>query len=187
MYNWAFVVAVLAVVIQALVAYLEENLTQTQMIRKGIFGGFPFVRHLGMWSDLFLLPFVIGTMYKYQHEWSSRTMVTALVISALATAGMHYSWIKGTTMQEHILSPSGMTSSGWLHAAYMTWVLATIMVFYYGSSPSFGDMSLIAILLAVHVAVGTMGVSIMKIGGLDTGSIVTTVVVWVLLAYSVFK
>ncbi len=185
--GWAFWISVFAVVLQAVVAFVEGNFSRGQQIARGITNGFPFTRHLGMWSDLFLLPCVISLMWRYQPEWDGRAILIALLVSAVATGGMHYSWIKGTDRLEHILSPAGMTASGCLHMIYMTCVFAIILLFYFACEPTPSDKQLIAALLFTHVGIGTMGVSIMKIGVPDVGSIATTAVVGMLLAYSVFK
>jgi len=178
-------IAVLAVVMQAIIAMTEGMFLPSQMRDRGFTNGFSFVQHCGMWGDFLILPFAISLMWRYHDKWS--TMATALALAAglLITLGMHFSWVKGATSQEHILSNKGLTQAGWAHVIYMWAVLVMIMLFYFGGEGSPQDEMWIACLLAAHVALGTIGVSLMKSGRVDFGSVATTGVAWAALAVAV--
>jgi len=174
--SFAFAVAM------GLVAFCERNYNMAQMTARGIKNPFPFTRHLGMWSDIFLLPSALAIMSLYYEQWESWQIWTTLGLSFIVTFAMHIMWINQTDHHEHILSKKGgLTGSGMMHVVYMTLVLATIALFYFAGEGSPRHEIMVGIMLMIHVAVGTMGVSWMKTKMVDAGSMVTTAVCWVLL------
>lgn len=193
----AFLVSILAVFAMAVVAYLEGNLTSTQMIRRGmdrahddprrqqLIRGLPFLRHTGLLSDFFVLSPVMGLAAMYADQWPLADVWTFFLISAVITVILHAVWSKMTTVQEHILGPGlTFTLSGIAHVLYMTMTLTVILLFYLKTANVNPNAAIIVSgLMTVHIFLANALVGKMKSGHFDEPgmafSVILIIVVWV--------
>ena len=169
MWNVGLFIAVGLVTLMGIIAALEGNFTVGQQERRGVYGGLPVTRHFALWSDLFVLPFIVGIMWTYRGAWSWEQAALAFIICGPACAGMHVEWMRHATSQECLLSRRAMTWCGWVHFVYMTFVVTLALLFFLLTQAE-GDAYVrdrwaVGILLIVHLFIATFLVSRMKKSG----------------------
>lgn len=185
MYDSFVTIGFLVPLLMLVATVLKGNFATFQMQRRGITNGLPFTKHLGAWSELLLMPFAIGIMANYATQWSSKAISISIVIGLVVSVAMHFSWIKGSKRQEHMLSPEGLNSCGYIHIVYFAGVFAELILFYLGSSPTMHDKVVIAVMVGANTLIGTQGVNLMKDGTIDQPGVIVTLGTWAVLAAAV--
>lgn len=83
-------ISIFGVVLGGYCASLNSFLTVGQMRARGINHGLPFIAHLGMWGDLFIItPLVAIIVSRYSEKWSMGNVILASVIAIIASGAMH--------------------------------------------------------------------------------------------------
>lgn len=187
MFNIMFWAPCLLVLLSILAAFGEKNGTRSQQISRGVTDGLPFTRHLGVWSDFIIMPFVLGTIWQFRNDWSSTSIIISLLVGCgAAIFFMNVLWVKQAKQEQHLLGPKGVTLSGYLYEPYFVIALTLIILFFANTtSKSFPDELFVALLLAIHVLVGVIGVNYMKEGKGDLGGWLTVIGCWAALICAV--
>jgi hypothetical protein len=156
--SWTtYVVSVIAVVVSGLAAWREGNWRR----RPGLAMG--FADHGGMWDDLILLPFANAVVVP--HLTVGPWLVTAIVLSTLASVAVHIHWYRGdrdTHSPEHMwpTRPHGtwhldLSAAGWLHVFYVIGELTLLVGFLVHDMPRLVVL-LVAGVFTIHVPIGLL-------------------------------
>ncbi len=164
MWNVGLFVTVVGAVLMGLIAALEGNFTVGQQKRRGITDGLPVTRHFALWSDLFVLPFVVGIMWQYRAEWTWGEIGFMFMICSAGCGAMHIEWMRNATTQECLLSHDRLTWCGWVHVFYMMFVVTLVPLFYFFTPPAVNqnDHWVVGIPLIMHIFIATFLVGLMK-------------------------
>jgi hypothetical protein len=132
MFFLILLIGIALVVIQGICAYYDGYLTQAQMHAQGLFNGYSFMEHGGMWSDVFVIsPLVAYVTTKYRLGYTSWYSLLILVIAIVVTvgAGIAYNKIGLSFPVAH--SHNGKTTpAGWIHGAFAVAVMWIGVMFY---------------------------------------------------------
>jgi hypothetical protein len=108
------------VVLQGWLAYRDHFLTPAQMQAHGVGAGLPFMAHLGMWGDVFIIsPLAAYIVGRFLRSWQRDTIIESLVIGLALSTIMHWSYLSSNIMEAHVQN-GALTPAGWVHAAYMS-------------------------------------------------------------------
>jgi hypothetical protein len=152
------IVNTLVIAIIGFLAYLDDFLTPAEAWAAGYqMPVTPFLAHGGMWSDLFLLSFVLATIIgSYSDQWEFKGIPLALVIGFGASIEMHGMYRRMSYKVPNFLAHNGrVPPAGLIHMLYMGCVLS-ILILFYSSTPhvSPADAIWISTALALHIAIG---------------------------------
>ena len=145
-----------AVVIEALDSWHNKIFLPSQMMAQYGRPGINFSTHLGMWSDMFLLPILLCYMLLHSASWSLERDWLPILIGVVVTVANQF-LLSNSTRPD----PIGFVDLKWsltiaIHFVYMATYIAIIGHFYF--NPVGVDeraVALVSILLGIHVAAGT--------------------------------
>lgn len=118
--------------------------------------GVPAIAHGGLWSDIFLLPYVICFMLSKSGEWSLERDWPFIALGVAIAVGNQFLCNNMTRSD-----PLGFVDLQWswaivVHSVYMATYIAVIGHFYfYPTEVSTPAIILTSILLGIHVMAGT--------------------------------
>lgn len=136
------------VVVQALLASNDQFLTVAQMRNHGTEQGLPFVWHLGMWGDFFVISFLVAVIVAlHGSEWRAKDIEIAAAISTMVTLVMGYIYTRSSTHEAH-MHEHQITAAGWVHLVYMAVAVSTFILFYFYTSRPSG-----ALLITTNIAI----------------------------------
>lgn len=154
--NEFVVVSIVAVAIVFSDAKMHHILFPSQMMAHYGRAGINAITHLGLWSDLLFLPFVMRFMLLHSGEWSVENDWWAVVLG-VGIAAANQVLLNHSTRPD----PLGFTELTWstgiaVHAVYMATYIAIIAHFYWNPvDVSVDDIVILSVCLALHVAAGT--------------------------------
>ena len=156
------VVAEILVLLGAYTAYQDRFFFPSQMKARGFAQGFPYVVHLGMWSDFFLISPILGVLTAlYANQWSETNWLISVLIGTIVSFALHYLvYLKG-----NLPGSAGyngrLTISGWIHLIYTAYALAILALFYFSTSAIGHSIAIIlSLLLSIHVLLPFLGQTI---------------------------
>ncbi len=144
-----------AVVIEAIDSWHSNIFLPSQMMAQYGRPGINFLTHGGMWSDMFLLPYLLCYMLLYSGKWDlSRDWLPIAIGIAMAVGNQIL--LNNSTRPD----PLGSVDLKWsvaiaVHSVYMAAYIAVIGHFYFNTDVSSEATIVVSILLGVHVAAGT--------------------------------
>lgn len=178
---WSFCfVSMLMVVLEGLLSYRDMFFSTAQMERRGYAVGTPFLKHGGMWADFFLIsPLVAYIVGHYRHDWTYKPVVIALVVGYAISSVMHVTYKRGGIRVPNWAAHGGeLTMAGVMHAAYMGWVLAILLAFYFATPiVSARSAEIVTVALMVHLVLGVIQPAIVAGDRLSAPSVWPTLVV----------
>ena len=119
------------VLVGAWCAHRDRFFSVSEMLGRGIPQGLPFADHAGMWGDLLIVsPIIAFIAAQYSSDWSLRDYVMAGVSALVTTAIMHLLYTKIDFPESHTQN-GRLTKAGWIHFAYMAFVLEYLILFYF--------------------------------------------------------
>ncbi|WP_426424126.1 hypothetical protein [Bradyrhizobium genosp. A] len=144
------------VAVQGWLAYRDHFLTPSQMLDSGVSNGLPFLAHLGMWGDVFIVSplaaFIVG---RFSNSWRSRWVVTSLIVGVALSVLMGWSYLSAGLPEAHVQSHQ-LTPAGWVHQVYMALALAIFVQFFiFTRHVPKPVLSASSIALIFHVLLGT--------------------------------
>lgn len=144
-----------AVIIEAIDSWHNKIFLPSQMMAQYGRPGINFFTHGGMWSDMFLLPYLLCFMLLHSSEWSlGRDWLPILIGIAMAVGNQFL--LNNSTRPD----PLGSVDLKWslaiaVHFVYMAAYIAIIGHFYFNTDVSSEAVVVASVLLGVHVAAGT--------------------------------
>lgn len=153
----AFSCTVLAVIISGAISWAEGTLTNKRVTMG-------FLNHGGMWSDLIVMPVVMGLAVPYFVR--NRSLVISLLLFALVVTVIAHilwaRWFRADRITGHIF-PSHETgtwyldisTAGWMHVLVMTLLLAAMFMYSLSPLPVEAVVG-ISLLLTVHMFIATL-------------------------------
>ncbi len=157
LYWSVFTFSILAVLLQAVLAYRDYFFSVAQMQLCHADRGVPFDMHTGMWGDLFIItPLMALVVSKYAHFWDNTAMLWAVGAGVVLSLIMHCTYISaGNKFPEAHTHDGDLTAAGMVHLIYMGLAFAVIALFFFATPhPAAGDVRLVYALLMVHVVLG---------------------------------
>lgn len=152
----AVIFSVLAVVIIAGLAYLDEMLLPIQVARcnserQPTRSGLPFITDCRLWGSLFFLTPALYIICGYINQFDAWLALT-IILSCLAFFAYQKYGQKNEI--DNALVNNGSTSpAGWLHITYFAVVMAFVVLFFFCSTPTIEHMVLVGVLLSLHILV----------------------------------
>jgi hypothetical protein len=141
-------------------ANADRFLTATQVVDFHGGNGIAFSRHIAMWLlDPFLISPLVALIYaNYQVQWTTRQLVTCLVLGFSASVYLHFGPYAADAMKKPTAAfHDGMlTLYGQTHLAYMGFAITAFLLFYFASSVTANYAAGISLALAAHTAVSTI-------------------------------
>ena len=102
-----FVMLECLVILQAVLANNDQFLTVTEMQRRGVAQGLPFIWHFGMWGDALmisgLVAFIVG---RFADQWNWRNILFACIIAFIVTVFLGWTYTLSATPEAHALNLS---------------------------------------------------------------------------------
>lgn len=167
---WVVAVSMLIVMIEGFVSWKEGTFTRRQLneVWKADERGlktYPFNLHGGMWSDLFVLPWIFGAAAEFASQWSMTQIAVMYVLSGVVSVFMHYVWSSDDAIGGHCLGRQ-FTLAGLIHAMYMQAAL-TIILLLFVCTRGLSDQAvlIISIAMGVHIFLGMVQPTLMGNGG----------------------
>jgi hypothetical protein len=149
----------LLVAIQGICAYLDGYFTQAQMQAHGVWNGYSFLEHGGMWADVFVIsPLVAHITGKYRLSYFSLKglAILALAIALAIAGGIAYNKIGLSIPVAH--SHDGRTTpAGWIHGIFMVlgfWIVGMFYLTPIDPPASAGDIVMVSLLLTPFCFLG---------------------------------
>ena len=156
------IIGITLVFLQGFFSFRDGYLTQMQMHKNGVYGGYSFMEHGGMWADVFIISPIIAYLtsnYSFNYTALSSIIIFSVVFIITLVAGKAYSK-KATTVPEAHVHNGEATIAGWIHGIYALIGLYYIITFYFTDnfSPRAGNVSIIiiAMFLCVFFPLGVM-------------------------------
>lgn len=145
------VVGIVMVVIQGWLAWKDGYFFPSQLQSRGIFNGWSFLEHGGMWADIFIISPAVAYLLSTQsfyYDWRGWLM---FAISILVTSGLGYAYqTDGTTTPTPHAHDGKTTIVGWVHNFYSILFMWPLLMVYVGFTttklPLFNFISLSLIL-----------------------------------------
>ncbi len=135
-FNWlgtmVFFAAEILIAWEAFSAYQEEFFTVKQMrLWRHIDKGLPFMAHLGMWGECFLISPILGIIVaKCGYKWDWVYVTFALFTGSILSWAMHEIWKLKNLPESHIMYGQ-LTTAGKAHRIYMAGALAILLLFFF--------------------------------------------------------
>jgi hypothetical protein len=141
------------VLLGAWLAWKDNFLTEYQMkvVRK-IPEGLPLLYHEPTWSDLVLIPLIVGLIIsRHAGSWSCWAILVLSVVGVIASGGMHWTYLQSPILEAHI-QYGRLTPSGIAHVVYMSIAFAVLLLYFF-ATPQIDpkEMDLISAALFAHV------------------------------------
>ncbi|MBT4849759.1 hypothetical protein HON36_02820 [Candidatus Parcubacteria bacterium] len=167
-------------------SYRRGDLTGFQASQNGI-KGFSAISHTGLWGVLLIIPTLCGVIWTYEESWTHEQLLPALVVGAVINHLMHTLWLF-TSPDDHNLNHGSLTRAGKLHYLFMFFTLASVTLFYF-CTPEVSSEHLLSVsmLLGVYVTMNTLVLNLIRQKKLDVVALLTTLVVWGVLLYQLWK
>lgn len=132
-------------------AYLDDMLLPSQMVRKGYPVGFPLIANGGLWGSLFLVTPALYLIGAHEAEWDHWIILAIVLGTILSWAMHHFVYQRGKLPDALAGGGRPISAAGWVHVVYFGLTLAFIMLFYLRSHPSDTDRIVVSLLLLFHV------------------------------------
>jgi hypothetical protein len=144
------------VAVQAILATATGFLTVSQMHRRGLEFGLPFIWHFGMWGDLLIVsPLVAYLVGRHLARWRVPSIFSSIVVGGAISGLMSWTYTFGHVPEAHVLNHR-LTGVGWVHFVYMAVALAVILqVLLFTRGVTRGLLGVADVCLIVHVLLGT--------------------------------
>lgn len=151
-----FFISQAAIVLIALDNWHNQLFLPSQMMEWWARKGVPAIAHGGLWSDLFLLPYLMCFMLVKSRVWSLKRDWPFVVVGILIAVANQFLCNNMTRSD-----PLGFVALQWswaiaVHAVYMATYIAIIGHFYFNPEDvSSSTLLLISVLLGIHAMAGT--------------------------------
>jgi hypothetical protein len=151
-----FLILEALVVVQVILADRDSFLTVSEMCRRGIVQGLPFVWHFGMWGDVLVVsPLVATVVARYSQGWTPFSIFAATATGCLAAIGMASVYSLSDMPQAHVLYHH-TTPAGYVHILYMGLALTVFILMYFNTAQISHSFLLWAnVLILIHLLYGT--------------------------------
>ncbi|PLX25521.1 hypothetical protein C0580_02255 [Candidatus Parcubacteria bacterium] len=174
-------------------SYLRGDLTMSQIHRRHYGQKHSGISHLGVWSDILILPWMCGIIWTYYDQWANYWPAT--LVALFANHLMHSLWLANgpadhnIRVSQTIVAESTvnheyrLTKAGWIHYFYMLAVMILIIQFYFNTehiNPL--HLGLVSVILGLHITLGTLVLNLIRQKKVDMIALLTTLVVWAILA-----
>lgn len=157
----------LLIVAQATAAYFDNFLTVGQMVAYHQPFGLPFLWHLGMWGDFFVVsPLCAMIVARFSNQWRRADVALSFASGIILSSAMVYGYSLGDIPQAHVQGHH-TTAAGWLHLLYSGFAISILLLFYFRTvSASSSIVMFMTCALCVHLFIGTnMILGILKLAG----------------------
>ena len=185
---------VLLAVTMIIMSIMRDDFTKGQMNIHGQ-RGYSGVSHLGLWSCLLVIPWLCGIIWTYYQQWDKNEVLLASMLGLAINHLMHSLWLKNgpddhnIKTVETIIGESTvtrryrLTGAGIMHYFYMTAVLMlVILFFFFTDNIDHWHLFWVSLILGLHVTLTTLVLNLIRQKKLDTVALLTTLVVWIVLA-----
>jgi hypothetical protein len=157
----ATVIALLSlgcVAIEALLSYRNQTLLWSQMRRKYLqhSTGLPFIYHLGMWGDVFLItPLLWFTVHHYSADWTAPEVVMFSGIGIGLSFLFHW-FYTFTESPDSLIWKQEISAAGWVHGIYTAFGLTiTGLTLFASESISSVMLIIVAAVMAIHATLAS--------------------------------
>jgi hypothetical protein len=147
----------LLVVVEGIDALDRKFFWTIDVIRKFGKPGIGFANHLGLWSDLAVLPLLCGYIVnRFGDTWSWKRMGFFLGVGFVITLGNHINLIMNQVRPDIL----GCVGEKWsltiaVHFIYMTCTIAIVGLFYFSPGVTFKEAVAVSVIMGLHCMLGT--------------------------------
>lgn len=126
-------VCVSHIYLSAWASKMDSFLTVKDMLSKGCKKGLPFIWHMGMWGDVFIVsPIMVIGAFMYCNTWSGDRVAIVYTIGGIVSAVMHQMYVAGGKEVPEAHAHSGrLTGAGFLHMLFMSIALAELILLFF--------------------------------------------------------
>src|ERR1035441_4109578 len=151
-----FVCLEIGVLIQAVLAYRDHFLTASQMESIHVARGLPFLWHLGMWGDFFIIsPIAAYLTRQYGSQWRPRSVLISLAVGVTAASLLGWLYTFSAMPEAHVQTHH-LTGAGVIHQCYMAAVVSVLVEFFiFTPSVSLRVLRVVSVLVMFHLVLGT--------------------------------
>lgn len=151
--------SVLLMLVATVLAWTDDMLLPSDMMRKGYKVGFPLVANGAIWGNFILISAVLYFIGMYSWQWSTRSIEGALIIGMTVSWGLFYFvYLEGKFPDALAGGGRPISPAGWVTMLYSGVVIAAILLFYVWTSATRMDVLAVGILLFFYIPVANHAV-----------------------------